>query len=402
MVSDMRSVALGINVRVGSGDEVDKEAGISHFIEHMMFKGTRSRSAFQIAKEIDAVGGKINAGTGKESTGYYCVILDEHMQVAVDVLSDIFLNSLFEKKEIDLERGVILEEIRMYEDTPGELIHDLFAETILGGHPMGRPTIGTAETVGAMGREGMVGYVAYKYKPENIIIAVAGNVDHDEIVSKFEPLFKGLKRGEGPKKAPIPVFSSQVKVKKKKTEQVHLCLGTRAPSQLDGRRYAFMALDNVLGGSMSSRLFQEVREKRGLAYSIYSYMSPFRDFGFFSVYAGCAMDRYKQVTEIVLNELGKIKKEGITDEELKRTKEYVKSSIVLGLESTSSRMGWVARSEFYYDRVLSIDEVFAEVDKIGRDDIIGLANEYFRDENLALAMIGDFGEGAVHESPLRI
>jgi len=388
----MRSVAIGILVRTGSGDEVNKDAGISHFIEHMMFKGTPTRSAFQIAKEIDAVGGKINAGTGKESTVYYCVILDEHMQIAIDVLQDIFLNSLFDQKEIDLERKVILEEIRMYEDTPDELIHDLFAEAILSGHPMGRPTIGTAQTVGAMSKEGMLSYIGQKYKPENIIITVAGNVEHEEIVSKFEPLFGKIKKG-GPRQVVQPAkFSNVVKAKKKKTEQVHICVGAKAISQLDSRRYSFMALDNILGGSMSSRLFQEVREKRGLAYSIYSYINAFRDFGFFCVYAGSAMDKYKEVIEIILKELGKIKKEGLTEDELKRAKEYVKSSIVLGLESTSSRMGWVSRSEFYYDRILSVDEVFGEVDKIGRDDIIGLANEYFRDENLALALIGDFAE----------
>ena len=391
-VSDMRSVSMGILVKAGSGDEAPIEAGISHFVEHMMFKGTPTRSAFEIAREIDSVGGKINAATGKESTMYYCVILDEHMDVAVNVLSDIFLNSLFDPKEIDVERGVILEEIRMYEDTPDELIHDIFAETILGGHPMGRPTIGTFETVGGLKREGMLSYTGRMYRPENILITVAGNVEHEEVVSKFEPVFGPLKAGVPRAKIEPISFQRAVKVKKKKTEQVHLCLGTRAISQLDEDRYAFIALDNVLGGSMSSRLFQEVREKKGLAYSIYSYVNPYRDFGFFAVYAGTSMANYNKVIDIVSDELRKIKKEGITDEELKRAKEFVKSSLVLGLESTSSRMGWSARSEFYYDRVLLIDEVFAEVDKIGRDDIIRLANKYFTDDSLSLTMIGDFKE----------
>ena len=391
-LTEMRSVSLGILVRAGSGDEDDREAGISHFIEHMMFKGTPTRTAFQIAKELDAVGGKMNAATGKESTVYYCVTLDEHIDIGISVLSDIFLNSLFDKKEIEVERGVILEEIRMYEDTPDELIHDLFAETILHGHPMGRPTIGTVESVKSHRREAMLSYRDKLYSPGNIIVAAAGNIDHDKIVGKLEPLFGGIKKRAEVSRPTAPAIKKAVKIRPKKTEQVHICLGTKGISQISEDRYAFLAMDNIIGGSMSSRLFQEVREKRGLAYAIFSYLSPSRDFGLFTVYAGTSMENHKQVIDIVLKELAKIKKEGITDEELKRAKEFVKSSLVLGLESTSSRMGWMSRNEFFYGRSITIDEVFAKVDKISRDDIIRLANDHFKDEYLALAMIGDFKE----------
>lgn len=397
-VTEMRSVSIGILVRAGSGDETDAEAGISHFIEHMMFKGTPSRSAFQIAKELDAVGGRINAGTGKESTIYYSVVLDEHIDIALSVLSDIFLNSLFDPSEIEVERGVILEEIRMYEDSPEDLVHDLFSETILAGHPMGRPTIGTAKTVKSFDKDMMMDYRERLYSPENIIISIAGNVEHDEIVVKLTPLFGWLKPGKGSLELPEPDMTRKIAVKRKKTEQVHICLGTRAVSQLDPKRYAFMCMDNILGGSMSSRLFQEVRERRGLAYSIYSYASPFRDFGIWNVCLGTSMENYKLSVDLILAEMTRMKKDGVTAEELRRAKDYVKGTLVLGLESTSSRMSWSSRSEFYYGKAVSVDEVFSRVDRIRRDDIIEVANEHLRDEFLSLAMIGNFKED---EKPLK-
>jgi len=389
-VREMRSVSLGILVRAGSGNETEKEGGISHFIEHMMFKGTPSRNAFQIAQELDAVGGKINAATGKESTIYYSVILDEHMDIAVSVLTDIFLNSLLDKKEIEVERGVILEEIKMYDDTPEELVHDLFSETILGGHPMGRPTIGLAKTVRSFSREDMLDYKRRLYVPENIIVAVAGNVEHDEVVMKLSPFFGWLKNGKKKIELKLPKVNSKINIMSKKTEQVHICMGTKAVSQLDNKRYAFLAMDNILGGSMSSRLFQEIREKRGLAYSIYSYATPFTRFGLWNVCLGTSMKTYKEGIDVILREISKLKKEGVTKEELERAREYVKGSLVLGLESTSSRMSWISRSEFYYDRSITIDEVFSKVDKITRDDIIKVANEFLRDDQMSLAMIGDF------------
>ncbi len=395
-IPSMRSVAMGIMVGVGSGNEFPKEAGISHYIEHMMFKGTKKRTAYEIAHALDSVGGKMNAYTSKEVTVYYAVVLDKHMDTQIDVLCDIVLNSIYDPKEMETEKGVILEEIKMYEDTPDELIHDYFAEQILHGHPLGKPTIGFAETVKAVKRDDILGYRERYYSPKNFIISLAGAIPPD-VVDRLKPYFEGFSGKDVSRAQPEPQMKGVLSLKKKKTEQTHLCLGVRGPSQLDEDRYAFSVLDNILGGSMSSRLFQEVREKRGLAYAIYMASSPFRDFGIAYAYAGTSRENMVQVIDLVLEQFKKIKKEGITKEELERGREYLKGNTVLGLESTSSRMSYIARSEFYYDRVITIDEVFEKIDKVTNDDIVRLANQYFRDEYLTLAVIGDMEELPVKE-----
>jgi predicted Zn-dependent peptidase len=391
-MSDVRSVAMGIVVGAGSGLETDPIAGISHFIEHMAFKGTSKRSAFDIASELDAVGGKMNAYTSKEITTYYAVTLDKHIDVATDVLSDIFLNSVYDSKEIELEKGVIVEEIKMYEDTPDELIHDFFTETIYKGHPLGRSTIGNEKSVRSLGRENMLDYTKEFYTPDNIIVALAGNVEHEKAVELVGPAFSVM-RGKFPamKKA-VPTINKAIKLKQKKTEQVHMCLGTSGPSQLDEDRYAFSVLDTVIGGSMSSRLFQEVREKRGLAYAIYSYNGAMKDCGLYVVYAGTSKENLNKVVDLTMEEFKKIKKNGITKEEMERSKEHLKGSLVLGLESTSSRMGYLAKSQLYYNRVITIDEIFDKVDRITLDDIMAAANKYIKDEYLTLTVIGDITE----------
>ena len=400
-ISTMRSIAVGIMVGAGSGDEPTDLSGISHFIEHMTFKGTEKRSAFEIAQAIDSVGGRINAFTGKESTTYYCVVLDTHLDVALDVLSDIFLNSLFDVKEIELEKGVVLEEIKMYEDTPDELIHDFFAETILGGHPLGKVTIGNAGAIKALNRDKILNFRRKLYAPDNLIISVAGNTEHSAVIKQIEAFFKNMTGRREAVALPPPVITPQIRVKKKKTEQVHLGLGVKGVSHLDEERYAFATLDNILGGSMSSRLFQEIREKRGLVYSIYSYNTAFRDFGIFTIFAGTSRQNLNPVVELALEEFRKVKKEGVSGDELKRAKEYLKGNLVLGLESTSSRMSWLARSEFYYNRVMTIDEVLEQIDKVTQDDIIRLANLYLTDQYLTLATIGDFEEGELPIKELR-
>jgi len=391
-IVEMRSVAMGIMAGVGSGQEEHGNAGISHFIEHMAFKGTKKRSAFQIASELDAVGGKMNAYTSKEMTMYYAVVLDKHLDTAVDVLSDIYLNAVYDPKEMELEKGVIVEEIKMYEDTPDELIHDLFAEVILHDHPLARPTIGSEKTVRSIGKDDILRFVKEHYTPDNTIIALAGNVDHDKALNMIAPAFSGLQGKKPAAELSIPKVKKASKLKHKKTEQVHLCLGTAGPSQRDDDRYAFSVLDVVLGGSMSSRLFQEVREKRGLAYSIYSYNATLKDSGLYVVYSGTSKNTFRQVIDVIVAELGKVKKSGISKEEMLRSKEHLKGSLVLGLESTSSRMGWLARSQFYYDRVITFDEVFSKIDKVTHDDIIRIANKYIRDEDLTLTVIGDLTE----------
>jgi predicted Zn-dependent peptidase len=395
-IPSLRSVAMGILVGVGSGNEFPKEAGISHYIEHMMFKGTKKRTAYEIAHALDAVGGKMNAYTSKEVTMYYAVVLDKHIDTQIDVLCDIVLNSIYDPKEMETEKGVILEEIKMYEDTPDELIHDYFAEQILHGHPLGKPTIGFAETVKAVKRGDIMDYRERYYSPTNFLISLAGAIPPDA-VDRLKPYFEGFSGRDVSHAQPEPQMKGVLSLKKKKTEQAHLCLGVRGPSQLDDDRYPFSVMDNILGGSMSSRLFQEVREKRGLVYAIYSTTSPFRDFGIAYTYAGTSKENMKQVIDLILEQLVKIKKEGLKPAEIERGKEYLKGNLVLGLESTSSRMSWLAKTEFYYDRVLTIDEVFEKVDKVSNDDIVRLANQYFRDEYLTLAVIGDLEELPIKE-----
>ncbi|MFA4843766.1 MAG: pitrilysin family protein [Candidatus Margulisiibacteriota bacterium] len=395
-IPTMRSVAMGIMVGTGSGNETHGEAGISHYIEHMMFKGTKKRSAFQIAHALDAVGGKMNAYTSKEVTVYYAVVLDRHIDTQIDVLSDMVLNSLFDPKEMETEKGVILEEIKMYEDSPDELIHDLFTEQILHGHPLGQPTIGLAETVRAIKRDDIIKYLERRYSPRNMIISLAGDIPKD-LIERLTPYFGEAKGEDIPQTQPQPVVKGSLALKYKKTEQTHLCLGTLGPSQVDDDRYAFAILENILGGSMSSRLFQEVREKRGLAYAIYSTSSPFRDLGLAYAYAGTSKENMVQVIDLIIEQLVNIKREGLTAGEIERGKEFLKGTTVLGLESTASRMSYIARSEFYHGRSVSIDEMFEKVDRVTNDDIVRLANKYFRSEDLTLTVIGDLEELPVKE-----
>jgi predicted Zn-dependent peptidase len=394
-IPSMRSAALGILVGAGSADEIEGEAGLTHFIEHMAFKGTPKRSAFQIAEALDEIGGRFNAYTGKEQTVYYAVVLDKYLPVAADVLSDIFLNPLLKPEDIDMEKGVILEEINMYEDTPDELIHDLFADTILHGHPLGKPTIGTKESVRSFKHDSFKRYRERLYTPDNVIVAAAGNLEHKKVIELITPFFGKHTTKRIPRSLPEPKISGEIRVKNKKTEQVHLCLGVKGLSQLDEDRYAFSLMDIILGGSMSSRLFQEVREKRGLAYAVYCTSSPFRDCGIFYVYAGTEMKNVRSVIDLILAELSKLKSDGLTQKELTRAKEHVKGTTVLGLESTVSRMSYIVKSEFYYQRTITIDEIFEKVDKVTLEDIKRLAHQYFKDEYLTLTIIGDLNESPV-------
>jgi predicted Zn-dependent peptidase len=387
-IPSLRSVAMGILVGVGSGDELPPQAGISHFIEHMLFKGTEKRSAYEIAHALDAVGGKMNAYTGKEMTVYYAVVLDKHIDISIDVLSDMFLHSVFDPKEMETEKAVVLEEIKMYEDTPDELIHDYFAEKILHGHPLAQPTIGHAATITAIQREDIMSYCRKFYSPQNVIISLAGDLP-ENIDDLLLPYFSALQGEASPSSTLVPEMKGTLSLRPKKTEQTHLCLGVRGPAQADDERYAFGIIDNILGGSMSSRLFQEVREKRGLAYSIFSHHNPFRNFGITYVYAGTSKENLRQVVDLVLEQFSKIKKEGLSKEEIEKGKEFIKGTTVLSLESTSARMSWMAKSEFYFNRVITVDEVFNKIDLVTEDDILRLANKYFREEYLTLAVIGD-------------
>lgn len=395
-IPSMRSVAMGILVGAGSGNETKDESGYSHFIEHMAFKGTKKRSAFEIAHALDSVGGKINAYTGKEQTVFYSVVLDKHIDIAIDVLTDILFNSRFDPNDIELEKGVVLEEIKMYEDTPDELIHDLFAEKILHGHPIGKPTIGTRKIIKSIKRDSIRKYQKKWYTPDNIIISLAGAIPKD-VINKLKPYLGKWHNKKAPRPQTFLKIKGSISLKKKKIEQVHLCLGVKGLSQRDEDRYPYAILDNILGGSMTSRLFQEVREKRGLAYSIFSTSSPFKDFGITYVYAGTSQENLVQVVDLILEQFRSIKKHGVKKSELTRAKEFLKGTLVLGLESTAARMSWLAKSEFYYNRIITIDEIFKKVDKATQDDIIRLANKFFRDEFLTLAVIGNIAELPIKE-----
>ena len=386
----MRSVSVGILVGFGSKHEVPDKGGIAHFIEHMLFKGTARRTPQQIAEEIDAVGGRINAHTSKEYTSYYAIVLDNHVDLAVDILSDMYLNSLFKQEEIDRERNVILEEISMYEDTPDEKIHDLAAQNIWDGHVLGNPIIGTVDSVKAMTREDMLDCMRTHYTPDNTIIAIAGNVNTAEVLALVTEKF-GSATG---KKQEISIPETKVvpgtKVIKKKTEQAHLCLSVKGVSYLNTDRFTFSILSSVLGGSMSSRLFQKVREEKGLVYSIYSYPTFYREGGLFTIYVGMQLKAAHEVLDIIQREVRSIRDTGITVEELYRAKEQLKGHMVLNMEDTSSRMSWLLKSKYYYEKVQSVEDVMAKVDAVTAGDVQRLANEFFISEDIQLTAIGNF------------
>ncbi len=386
----LRSVSVGILVGTGSSSETEEIAGISHFVEHMLFKGTAKRSAYDIAKEIDAIGGKINAGTDKEYTSYYAVVLDTHLDVAINILSDMYLNSVFDKDEINKERNVILEEIGMYEDTPDENIHDLACQNILDGHPLGRTVLGSAESIKKINKEKLLDYFKKNYTPDNTIIAVAGNFKADEALALIKENFSRLPGKRVILPEPEINIKPGTKIYKKETEQAHLCLSTRGVSFKDEDRFALSLLSSVLGRNMSSRLFQKIREQKGLVYSIYTYPTFFKNAGIFTCYAGTNVKNAQEVVDITLKEFQLLKEKGITAEELSRVKEQLKGNMVLGMESSSSRMSWLAKSYYYYNEVKNLDEVFKKIDRVSADDVQRLANKFFISESLQLTAIGNF------------
>ncbi|MDD4527466.1 MAG: pitrilysin family protein [Candidatus Margulisbacteria bacterium] len=389
-VESVRSIALGIFVDCGSAFESSAQNGISHFIEHMNFKGTAKRNAKQIAEELDSVGGKLNAYTSKEHTSYYSVVVDDCFDVALDLLADIFFNSKYEKKDIDTEKQVILQEIKMYEDSPDQYIHDLFVRNMWPGFYLGQPVIGSKEVVRKITKKAILKYISDHYLPEHITISVAGNCDKKEVLAKIDQYFGSfVSTTERVKSFPLPSYNPGINLVKKDTKQVHLCLGTRGISYHNPNRYPLLVLSNILGGSMSSVLFQEVREKRGLVYSIYSYPMYFRDCGLFAVYAGASMKNIKEVVQIILDTFRTFPNL-INDENLQRAKNQLKSGLVLGLESSTSKMSWNGKNFFYYRKAVSIDEVAEEVDRIKKEDIIHLCKYLFDEKHYSLTAIGNF------------
>ncbi len=397
-IPHLRSVAVGIMVGLGSKDELEADSGVSHFIEHMSFKGTATRTAFDIAEALDAVGGKINAHTSKEYTSYYAVVLDTHVDLALNILSDIYLNSVFDENEMKTEKKVVIEEINMYEDTPDELIHDLSAQNIWHEHPLGRAIIGHKKAIHDLERKKVLEYVHKYYVPENTYIAVAGNIKHSEIVKQAQDLFGGMQGTMPAATVHVdPQVTPGIKVVRRETEQAHICLATKGVSYQDEDRYVVSLLSSVLGGTMSSRLFQKVREQRGLVYSVYSYQSFYKQAGLFTVYAGTRLDNSKEVVDLVLKEFTDIKANAISEKELSNAKEHLKGSMVLGLETSNARMSWINRSLFYYGRIVPIEEMFEKIDKVTREDIQRIANDIFIPERLNLTAIGSFPKAKFFE-----
>ncbi|GAC1442458.1 MAG: pitrilysin family protein [Mycobacteriales bacterium] len=393
----MRSVAFGIWVGVGSRDERPSLAGTSHFLEHLLFKGTPARSALEIAAVMDAVGGEMNAFTAKEYTCYYARVLDEDLALAVDVVSDMVTSSLITSDDVESERGVILEEIAMHDDEPADVVHDTFAAALFGPQTaLGRPVIGSVESIESLSRTAIAGYYRRRYTPDNLVIAASGGLDHGRLLRLVRKAFGSLLSG-AVDPAPLrsagrpPASRSSVVVEQRATEQANVVIGTTALRRDDPRRFALGVLNGALGGGMSSRLFQEVREKRGLAYSVYSYASSHADTGLFGVYAGCAPGRVEEVLELCRTELALVADNGITEEELRRSKGQMRGSLVLGLEDTGSRMSRLGKGELVHGELLGVDEVLARIDAVTLDDVHAVARDVLT-RPLSLGVLGPFAD----------
>ncbi|HEY7166600.1 MAG TPA: pitrilysin family protein [Candidatus Binatia bacterium] len=394
---DHRSASLGIWVENGSRHETPEQNGISHFIEHLLFKGTERRSAAQIAEEMDAVGGILNAFTAKEHTCYYAKVLDDDLPLALDLLTDIFLHSTFDAEEIERERSVILQEISQAEDTPDDYVHDLFSLDFYDSHPLARPICGTADTVSSFRREHFVDFFRNRYRPRRVIVSAAGHLSHDFLVREISERLGNVNGEAGINPAPVtgdqpPKIRSGVFQHSKPLEQVHVCLGAAGISQSHPKRYAGYVLNTILGGGMSSRLFQEIREKRGKAYSVYSFMSTYRDVGYLGVYAGTSIASVEEVIDLILKELKNLASGNITEDEIRRTKGQIVGSIMLGLESTDSWMSHIARNEIYFGKSITTEQICAAIRAVSRDEAVDLAKSLFRREAMALTLLGEFSD----------
>jgi len=387
-IAGAHSVTVGFWVENGSRHEDESLNGISHFIEHMLFKGTGRRTALEIAKEIDSVGGVLNAFTSREYSCYYAKVLARKLPLAVDLLSDIVLNSIFDLDEMEKERRVILQEIHMLEDAPDDLVHDLFSQTFWQGHPLGRSIIGTAETVGELSRDALLNFMQVHYCGSNIVVCAAGDLEHDQIVDSISTAFARVAAGCRQPLCSLPEYQHRVNVVDKGLEQVHICLGTRALPQNHPNRFESYLLNTILGGSMSSRLFQKIREEQGLAYSIYSYLNCHSDAGALVLYAGTSPEDAAHVISIMLKELKRFKVEPVSEEELHFAREQLKGQLLLSMESTDNRMTRLAKNEIYLGRNPSLKEVLSGFDRVTVSDIQRLAEFILRDDYLTLQTMG--------------
>lgn len=384
----VRSVSLGVWLTRGSRHEPVDHTGVAHFVEHMLFKGTHRRSAEDIAQEVDSIGGQLDAFTSKEYAGYYIKVLDEHLEQAVDVISDLVINPTFAADEIEREKKVILEEIKMVEDTPDDLVHELFAERFWSGHALGRPILGTSDSVTGLNRTVLTRYFTDAYVASNFIVVAVGNLEHERVRQLVERAFSPVTARGSAVVADPPVTTASVQIKQKDLEQSHVCLGTPGLPQMHHDRYSGFVLNTVLGGSMSSRLFQNVREKRGLAYSVFSGMSAYSDSGALSIYAGCANEAVAELVDVVIGEVRQLKRVPLSVPELRRAKDHLKGSLMLNLESTSSRMSHLARQELYQDHTDGLDGMLADIEAVTVDGVQQLAGDLFQTGQLGVTVVG--------------
>ena len=385
----VRSVAMGVWMRAGSRHEIPELNGISHFVEHMVFKGTKSRSAQRIAREVDAIGGNLDAFTGKETVCFNIKVLDEHVPTALDVLSDLVLNPVFASEEIARERGVILEEIKMDEDSPDTLVHEIFMQNFWKGHPLGKPILGTRETVRSFEQNTLVRFFEQRFQAGNMVFSAAGNIEHDSFVEMVARHFASLAPGSSLSTDSAPTATPRIHLRNKKSlEQVQLCLGVPAPPIADESRYTTLLLNTILGGGMSSRLFQTVREERGLVYAIYSDLAPYRDTGSLCVYAGTSSDRAVQVIDLIMEEFRRLKTEPLQPGELRRAQDQLKGNLLLSLESSMSRMSNLARQQMYFERFFGLDEIIDRVEAVTEEEVMTMAGNLFQPERVALTLLG--------------
>ena len=386
----IRSASIGIWLQTGSRDEDAEWNGISHFIEHMVFKGTKHRTAEEIAREVDSIGGNMDAFTAKECICFNVKVLDENIPTALDILSDLVLNPVFDATDIARERGVIMEEIKMDEDNPDYLVHEIFTQNFWKDHPLGKPILGTKETVKRFEREPIIDAYQHRFAPGNIIVSAAGHLDHDKFVELVINHFQHMKPMSNGFHSTQPKIVSRIVLRNKKAlEQVQLCLGVPCHPIAHEKRHAGYILNTLLGGGMSSRLFQNIRERQGLAYSIYSDLNPYRDTGCMAVYAGTSLASAAKVVESVVSEFRKLKNEAVTEDELRRAKAQLKGSLMLSLESSTARMSNLARQEMYFEHYYDLDELIAKIEAVTSEDLAKLANEFFQTDSIAVTCLGN-------------
>ncbi len=386
-IDSVRSVALGIWVKVGSRYEPAEKNGISHFLEHMFFKGTGRRSARDIAIDIDSVGGDLNAFTSRETTTFYVKVLDEHLDRGIDLLTDIFLHSTFPEGDMEKEKSIVKEEIKMVEDTPDDYIHDLFSQSVWGPEGIGQPVLGKRETIKSFTFEDLSSYVKKYYGTRDTVVACAGNVDPERLLKELNHALGGMRRGSEPKPVRVAVFNPSTSVHRKDLSEAHVCMGIVGLPQGSPERYSLYLLNAVLGAGVSSRLFQKVREERGLAYSIYSFIASYVDTGLWCVYAGMGRKKVAEVVEIVAGELKGLK-DTISADELRRAKDQLKGNLILGLESTNSRMQSIARQEIYHERYFSPEELMREIDAVSLREVKDISARLVGDGSIALTVLG--------------